>query len=196
MFKTPAFRTIGEARAAWQEDRRTLLLPNAVDFPSVQRYLTVDEVKQARMAMDANPVTGVPGPLSTDPNSALPWMVTTAIDPELIRIIFSPLDFAEILSERKAGDWTEQQRMFPILEATGEVSSYGDWNNNARAGINFNYPFFQSYLFQTILQYGELEIDRTGLMKIGLVSELNLAAADLLNRFQNLSYAFGVQNLQ
>jgi hypothetical protein len=82
------------------------------------------------------------------------------------------------------------------VESTGEVSTYDDFVNNGRAGANFNYPQLQSYLFQTILQYGELQIDRAGLMKINWVSELGLAAADLLNRFQNLSYAFGVQNLQ
>jgi hypothetical protein len=123
-------------------------------------------------------------------------MLTSAIDPEIIRILFSPLEFSEILGERKAGVWTEQTRFFPIVESTGEVTSYDDYATGGRAGANFNYPQLQSYLFQTILQYGELQIDRAGLAKINWVSELGLAAADLLNRFQNITYAYGVQNLQ
>ena len=61
-------------------------------------------------------------------------MLTSVIDPEIIRVIFSPLDFAEILGERKAGVWTEQTRFFPIVEATGEVTSYDDYATGGRAG--------------------------------------------------------------
>jgi hypothetical protein len=179
-----------EARTQWQADRQRLA-SLGIHFPAVQRYITDAEKLNDRIAMDA-----LPGPLSTDPNSALPTILTTTIDPEIIRVIFSPLDFGEILGERQAGDWTEDTRMFPIVESTGQVSSYGDYNNNGRAGVNFNYPSFQSYLFQTIIQYGERETDRVGLAKINLISELGLASAQLLNTYQNLTYAFGVQNLQ
>lgn len=179
-----------EARTQWLADRPRLESLGIV-LPGVQRYLTEGEKRDHRLAMDA-----LPGPLSTEPNSALPTILTTTIDPEIIRVIFSPLEFGEILGERKAGDWVEDTRLFPIVESTGEVSSYGDFNNNGRAGVNFNYPQFQSYLFQTIVQYGEREIDRVGLAKINLVSELGLASALLLNTYQNLTYAFGVQGLQ
>jgi hypothetical protein len=139
---------------------------------------------------------GVPGPIATDPNAAIPWMLTSAIDPEIIRVVFAPLAFPSIIGERKAGVWTNQTWFFPYVESTGEVSSYDDYSNNGRAGANINYPQLQSYLFQTIMQYGELQVDRVGLAKINWVSELALSAADLLNRFQNLTYAYGVQDLQ
>jgi hypothetical protein len=195
------FQAIEEARAAFQADRQ-MLIENGVILPwSMQRYVTEGE-KRNGIAMDAvltGPsagLSGLPGPLGTDPNAALPWMLTAVIDPEIIRYLFSPLAFADILGERKAGVWTEQTRLFPVVETTGEVSTYDDFGNNGRAGANFNYPQLQSYLFQTIVQYGELQIDRAGLAKINWVSELGLSAADLLNRYQNLTYAYGVQNLQ
>jgi hypothetical protein len=188
-----SFHSVAEARAAFVADK-VMLADLGIVLPGVERYITEGEKRNWHLAMDA--ASGLPGPLSTDPNAALPWMLTTTIDPEIIRVIFAPLQFAEILTERKAGVWTEQTRMFPIVESTGEVSTYGDFNNNGRAGVNFNYPQFQSYLFQTIVKYGELEIDRYGLAKISYVSELGWAAADLLNRYQNLTYAFGIQNLQ
>jgi hypothetical protein len=186
------FHSISEATAAFQADKAMLTAKGVILPGTMRRYLTEGEKQTGTLAFDALP----PGPLSTDPNAALPWMLTSAIDPEIVRVIFSPLEFADILGERKAGVWTEQTRFFPIVESTGEVSSYDDYVNNGRAGANFNYPQLQSYLFQTILQYGELQIDRAGLAKINWVSELGLAAADLLNRFQNLSYAYGVANLQ
>jgi hypothetical protein len=180
-----------EARTQFQADSARLARLGIVLPHSIQRYLTDDEKRDDRLAMDA-----LPGPLVTDPNSALPAILTTTIDPEVIRVLLSPLAFGEILGERQAGTWVEDTRLFPIVESTGEVSSYGDFNNNGRAGVNFNYPAFQSYLFQTIVKYGEREIDRVGLAKISLISELNLGSALLLNTYQNLTYAFGVSGLQ
>jgi hypothetical protein len=145
----------------------------------------------ATMAMDAA------GTLVTDPNSSIPAMLTTSIDPDVIRVVFAPLQMAKIMGgEKKAGDWLEETRMFPVIEETGEVSSYDDFSNNGRAGVNFNYPMFQSYLFQTIVGYGEREVERAGLMRISYVSELQGAAASLLGRFGNLVYAFGLSGLQ
>jgi hypothetical protein len=211
MDETISIRSVDEGRSLFRA-HKAMLASKGVHLPhQMQRYLTDREKAQGVLAFDAsmyramgydattlpNAAMGaIPGPLSSDPNAALPWMLTAAIDPEIIRVIFSPLAFAEILGERKAGDWTEQTRFFPLVESTGEVSSYDDFVNNGRAGANFNYPQLQSYLFQTILNYGELQIARAGLAKINWISELGVAAADLLNRFQNLSYAFGVAQLQ
>lgn len=201
--KSLDFRSVGEATTAFNATK-AMLLSKGIYLPAqMKRFLTVDEKARGIMVFDAggpnlpsSGMSGLPGPLSTDPNAALPWMLTSAVDPEIVRVLFSPLEFAEIAGERKAGVWTNQTWFFPYVETTGEVSSYGDYANNGRAGANFNFPQLQSYLFQTILQYGELQVDRAGLMKINWVSELGLAAADLLNRFQNLTYAYGVQDLQ
>jgi hypothetical protein len=190
------FRTVNDATVAFNATKRMLDAKGIVLPRQMKRYLTVDEKMSGMnlMAMDA--INGLPGPLSTDPNAALPWMLTSTIDPEIIRILFTPLEFPEIVGERKAGTWTDQTWFFPYVESTGEVSSYDDFVNNGRAGANINFPQLQSYLFQTVLQYGDLQVDRAGLAKINWVSELGLAAADLLNRYQNLTYAFGVSGLQ
>ena len=183
-----------EAQTAWSQVQniyaeRGLVLPGVTTF-------VPDEWKQsnaslAEIAMDAT------GPSVTDPNASLPTLLTTAIDPDVIRVVFAPLAMAEILGgERKVGDWLEETRLFPVVEDTGEVSSYGDYANSGRAGINFNYPAFQSYLFQIIMNYGERETARAGLMRISYVSDLTRSAATMLNRFGNLTYAFGVAGLQ
>ena len=190
------FRTVNDATVAFNETKRMLAAKGIVLPYQMKRYLTVDEKMTGTINMAMDAVNGLPGPLSTDPNAALPWMLTSTIDPEIIRILFTPLEFADILGERKAGSWTDQTWFFPYVESTGEVSSYDDFVNNGRAGANFNFPQLQSYLFQVILQYGDLQVDRAGLAKINWVSELGLAAADLLNRYQNLTYAFGVAGLQ
>lgn len=184
-----SFQNVNEATAAWRADRGQLVL-RGVSLPAVTRYRTEGEKRHLQMALDAQPT------LSTDPSSSIPALLTTTIDPDVIRVIFSPLAFAKILGERKQGSWLDETRMFPVVESTGEVSSYGDHNNSGRAGINMNWPQFQSYLFQTLVEYGERELERAGLAQINYVSELDVSAADLLNRFQNLTYAFGVAGLQ
>ena len=184
-----------EAIASWQRHRgeweaRGLILPQA------QMYVP-DEWKNSDMSLEALAMDTGAGTISTDPNSAIPTMLTTAIDPEVIRIVFAPLAMAEIVGgERKVGDWLVETRLFPVVEDTGEVSSYGDYATSGRAGINFNYPSLQSYLFQIIQRYGERETARAGLMRINYVGDLNRTAATMLNRFGNLTYAFGVSGLQ
>lgn len=188
-----------EAITNWQESRGAyeaagLIVPGVKMFIpdswKIESGASADLIAMD-MALDSA------GTLSTLPNAALPAILTTTIDPDVIRVVFAPLQMAEIMGEeRKVGTWLDDTRLFPVVEDTGEVSSYDDYSNNGRVGINFNYPAFQNYLFQTIVGYGERETERAGLMRINYVGDLNKGAATLLNRFQNLSYAFGVANLQ
>jgi hypothetical protein len=184
-----------EAISRWEQCKgayaeRGLVLPGVKMF-------TPDEWKSSNLSLEQLAMDAAAGPLSTDPNAALPAILTTAVDPDVIRIVFAPLQMAEILGgERKVGDWLAETRLFPVVEDTGEVSSYDDYSVNGRAGINFNYPALQSYLFQTIIEYGDRETARAGLMKINYVGDVTRAAAGLLNRFGNLSYAFGISGLQ
>ena len=142
------------------------------------------------MAMDAQPA------LTTDPNSSVPAMLTTMIDPQVYEILFAPNKAAVILGENRKGTWLDDTALFPVAEHTGEVSSYGDHAENGRTGVNTNWPARQAYLFQTIKEYGERELERAGLAKINWVSEIDRAAATVMNKFSNLSYFFGVTGLQ
>src|SRR6202035_5813279 len=141
-------------------------------------------------AFDAQPT------LSTDPNSGIIALLTTLIDPTITRILFTPNKAAEIFGEKRVGTWLDQTRLFPVVEHTGEVSSYDDYSNNGRAGANVDWPNRQAYLFQIIKQYGQLELDRMGLGKLNWVSELDQAAVTMLNKFLNFCYFFGVAGLQ
>ncbi len=64
------------------------------------------------------------------------------------------------------------------------------------AGANTNWPQRQSYLFQTIPEYGELEIERAGLGRVNWVGEVDGSAINVLTRFMNQTYFLGVQGLQ
>lgn len=149
------------------------------------------------LAMDANPdlaMDAQPG-LSTSANSAIPSWLTTIVDPQIFNVLFAPNKGAEILGEVQRGTWLDETAMFPLVEQTGEVSSYGDYANNGSAGLNMNFPQRQSYLYQTVVQYGEREMERAGRARIGWAAGVQQAAVTVLNRYQNLTYHYGVIGL-
>ena len=141
------------------------------------------------LAMDAQPA------LSSTPNTGIPSWLTTIVDPQIFKVLFAPNKGAMILGEVKRGSWLDETAMFPLTEATGEVSSYGDYSNNGSAGLNMNFPQRQSYMYQTILQYGEREMERAGLARIGWAAEVQQSGIFALNKYQNLTYHLGVQGL-
>ena len=159
-------------------------------FPGAQDYLPDGFRADYGLAMDAA------GPLVTVSNSGIPGYLLNYIDPELTRVLTTPMQGAVILGESKKGDWTTLTATFPVVESTGEVSSYGDFNNNGRAGANTNFPQRQSYHYQTMTEWGERELDMAGQAKINWASELNIASALVLNKFQDNSYFFGIAGLQ
>jgi hypothetical protein len=161
-----------------------------IDFPGTQAFCRPEWKENLNLAMDAQPS------LVTAPNSGVPAYLTFFMDPDILRVLTAANEGAEIFGEKQKGEWTSTTLIFPVVERTYEVSSYGDHNNNGRAGINTNFPERQPYLYQTIVEYGDLEIERVGLAKIGFVAEQKEAAIDGLNKFQNLTYFKGVDGLQ
>lgn len=161
------------------------------DMPKVS--LALDEL----MAGDAATATTYAQPtLVTQPSAGILSLMTTYVDPKLIEVLLSPTKAEEVYGVRKLGDWTMQTAAFSLVENTGEVASYNDFNNSGRADANVNWPQRQSYLFQTWTEWGELESERMGLAKVNWVAQKNIASANILNLFQNLTYFFGTSGLQ
>jgi hypothetical protein len=171
-------------------DRAQFEAAGAYLLPETISYVPDEFKRNFALAMDAQPQ------LVTNPNSAIPAFLTTMVDPTVFEILFAPNRAAEIFGEVRKGTWLDDTAMFPVVEHTGEVSSYGDHNNNGRAGANTNWPQRQAYLYQTIKDYGERELERAGLARISWVTEIDRAAVTVLNKFQNLTYFYGVAGLQ
>ena len=157
-----------------------IVMPFAMDYMPDDRS----------MALDAQPT------LITTPNAGIPAFFTQLVDPEVVRILQTPNKGAEILGEQKKGNWVDQTIFIPDVENTGEVSTYGDFNTNGRADVNEQWEQRQSYLFQTIVEYGDLEVERAGAAKLDLVSEKQTSAAKTLDKFLDLTYHFGITGLQ
>ena len=142
------------------------------------------------MAMDAQ------SSMITTSNAGIPAMLSNYISPETINVLLAPMKAAAILGEKQTGDWTTKTATFPMVELTGEVSSYGDFNNNGSTGANVNMPQRQSYHYQVTSRWGELQLDTFALAKIDYISKINEASILALNKFQNKTYFFGVAGLQ
>jgi hypothetical protein len=179
-----------ESVQAWQADRAFLASRGVEMLPSVSMYTPDEHRYDYNMAMDAQPS------LTTDPNNGIPVFLTTMIDPAVFKILFAPVKAAKILGENRKGTWLDTTAIFPTVEHTGEVSSYGDYNENGVAGANTNFPQRQAYLFQIIKEYGERELEMAGLARINWVSELDQSAAGRLAMYSNLTYFYGVNGLQ
>ncbi len=142
------------------------------------------------LAMDAQPS------MITQSNAGIPAYLTQWISPEVINVLVAPMEAANIIGERQIGNWLMDTALFPVVENVGEVSSYGDFNNNGTVNANVNWPQRQSYYYQTITIWGERELERMGLARLDWASRLNIASALVLNKFQNKTYFFGVAGLQ
>jgi len=181
---------ISEAAPTWQR-HRAMFAAKGLVLPEVGSYMTPEMKADYRIALDAAPPS-----LSTTPNASLPSLLTTYLDPELVHVLFAPVSAANILEEKKIGDWTQDTYMAIAIESTGEATAYGDYNESGRAGINTDFPQRQSFHFQTICEYGERELERAGLAKMNYIAEVDGAAVDTLKRYSNYSYFFGVAGLQ
>ena len=163
---------------------------HGIIFDGAVDWLIENQGPGLRIAMDAQPT------LISTPNGGIPAFLSTYIDPKLIAVLVTPNKAAEILGEARKGDWLTDTAMFPMVESTGEVSSYGDFTENGRAGANVNFENRQSYLYQTFTEWGERELERMGLAKVDWAARLNIASALVLDKFQNQSYFFGIENLE
>ena len=137
---------------------------------------------KARVAMDAQTVA------ITSPSAGVASVFTTWVQPKPIEVLLTPTPLAQALGEVKKGDWTSQTVMFALVESTGDVSSYGDFNENGLADANVNYPERQPYHYQSIIRVGDREAAIAGAANLNWTERKQIASVTALNRFQNLSY--------
>ncbi len=161
-------------------------------FPveDAQSYLPEEFRYNFKGAMDAVPA------LTTTPNAGIPVWLSMYIDPKPYEVFFAPNEAGNILGEKQQGDWVTDTLMFSVVERTGEVSAYGDFNGNGRAGANANFPQRQVFPFQTHIEYGDREVEKQGLARLDWVTQKDQAASDVLDQAMNTTWFFGVQGLQ
>jgi hypothetical protein len=171
-------------RAAIAEHKRVFGIDTGAE-----RFLRPEYRDDYRLAFDAQPQ------LVSTPSSGVPAWLTYYLDPDLLRVLTAKLEAADIFGEQQKGSWESTTLIFSVVERTYETKAYGDYDEGGTSGINANFPERQPFLFQTMARYGNLEIERMGLAKIGFVAEQKAAAIFGLDNFTNLTYFKGVAGL-
>lgn len=160
-----------------------------VYFDDHKYNVLTNEIKKS-IAMDAQPTLG------TSPNSSIPSFLTTFYDPKVIDVLFSPMMGAEVAGQETIkGDWTNNVIYFNVLEFTGVVAAYDDFSNNGISKANTNFPSRQPFIYQTNIRWGELEAARMALTRVDWIAQQQRSTMNTLNRYQNLTYFFGVEGL-
>ena len=153
---------------------------------SVIEWGPIVEDSELVRAFDAQPT------LITTPNAGIPAYLTTFYDPKLIEILLTPNNAEKIFGAVRKGSWVDETVGFAVVESTGEVSSYGDWNNNGRAGANVDWEYRQAYRYQLFTEWGDLEAERFGRARVDWVSRLNISSAIILDKFANNAAFYGI----
>lgn len=153
-----------------------------------------------RIALDAFPhiklgADAQPG-LATSVNAGVLLSAVSIIDPEVVRVIFTPMRAAEIMGgEAQKGSWVDQVAYFPMVESTGQVASYGDYSNNGNVDANEQWNYRQPYTWQAFKRYGEQQLERWGAAGLNYAAELDTAMALTFAKFSNKTYLNGVSGL-
>ncbi|CCV60766.1 major capsid family protein [Yersinia enterocolitica] len=143
-----------------------------------------------KFAMDADVQPGMP------PNGGIPAIVSSFIDPEIVRTIFAKQKAVDILGEKKKGAWAQDTLMIQRVEQSGHVVAYDDYSEQGGNQVTPGWEDRQVYRYQTMVTYGELEQERYGLAMLPYVAEKQRAAAWTLNQAQNKFYFYGVSGLR
>lgn len=169
---------------AWAQDRQILESEFGIYLPFDVGYTSEMRANDAALT----PVTMA--------NAGIPSQFTTFVDPSIIEILTSPPKAAQIYGEAQKGNWLNDTMMFIVLENSGEVAPYGDWNNSGNANVNTNFPQRQQFIVQTFSEIGDREAGRAGLVNVDLPSKKRRAAVETLNYWNNKTYFSGVENLE
>lgn len=165
------------------------LRARGIELGDFRGYVSPQFAHDYQLAMDAQPS------LITVSNGGIPAFLANYLDPEVVRVLVSPMKATEIIGEAKKGDWTTLTAQFQVVESTGEVSSYGDYSNNGQSSANVNWVPRQSYHFQTVTRYGEREMEIAGEARINFAQNLNIASALTISKAANKIAFFGVAGL-
>ncbi len=166
---------------------RGIVFDSRLDF---RGYVDRNIGSDINLAMDAQPT------LVSVSNGGIPAYLANYLDPEFVRVLVTPMRIVEIIGEEKKGDWTTASAQFPVVESTGHVTSYGDFSNGGQASANYNWEPRQPYHFQTITQWGELEMEKAGEARINYAQDLNIASALVIQKAHNKIGFYGVSGLQ
>ena len=99
--------------------------------------------------------------------------------------------YNQIGSEYQMGNFATQSVELATQSLVGSVSSYGDYSSDPISDINLNWVRRDAYRFETVIQYGDLEVDALSQAKIDAVGGKRYSAAQAIAVALNKLFFFG-----
>jgi hypothetical protein len=152
-------------------------------FPGARGWYEPNRIQQ--LAQDA-------AAMITTPNTTVPVELLAFIDPRVIEILTAPRRARELFSETKKGDWTTPYAKWRTDEIVGRTQPYSDFAQTGMSDVNSEWKSRQQYVFQTIIEYGDLETAMTGAARISFAAAKQRAAATIIDIDANKFYLLGV----
>lgn len=134
--------------------------------------------------------------MATAPTVGIPAAALTYIDPTVTTILFGKMAATELFSEVRKGDWTDKYMEFPVVEMVGNVSPYDDNSDAGSSDMNQEYPVRQNYSFQTMIKYGQREMETGARAGLQVASGKQKSAAFVIQNAHNQFYLYGVKGKQ
>ena len=148
---------------------------------------------QARAWLDGNvPALAQDAALITSPNTAVPVEFTAYIDSTVIEILTGVRNARAVFAEQKKGDWTTSYYKWRVDEPVGRTQPYSDYQSGVASDVNSNWISREQYVYQTVLKYGDMEVDMAAQAKIELAASKQRAAATVIDIDSNKFYLLGV----
>ena len=147
----------------------------------------------ARAWIDGNvPALAQDAALITVPNTTVPVEFTAYIDPLVVEILTGVRNARAVFEEVKKGDWTTSYEKWRADEIVGTTQPYSDYQNGTTSDVNSNWIAREQYVFQTVIKYGDREVDMAAQAKIELAASKQRAAATIIDIDANKFYLLGV----
>ena len=147
----------------------------------------------ARAWIDGNvPALAQDAALVTTPNTTVPVEFTAYIDPLVVEILTGVRNARAVFEEVKKGDWTTSYEKWRADEIVGTTQPYSDYQNGTTSDVNSNWIAREQYVFQTVIKYGDREVDMAAQAKIELAASKQRAAATIIDIDANKFYLLGV----
>ena len=136
------------------------------------------------LAMDAD--------LITTPNNGVPAELLAYFDNAAIDILTAKRQATAVFDEVKKGDRTTPYYKFHTRENVGFTQPYSDYSDNGKSGTNYDWMARENYLFETTINYGDLESEIHSKARINYAGDQQKAAATNIAIDTNRFYLFGV----
>lgn len=134
--------------------------------------------------------------LVTTPNTTVPPELLAYVDPGVIQIMTAATRSREVFREEKKGDWTSPYMKMRANEVVGRTEPYSDQSDAGTTSVNSNWVTRRQYVFQTVIDYGDLAVATSAVAKINLAADKQQAAARIIDVDQNKFYLLGVEGME